>query len=232
VLIMDSHLRRRSADLDSALEIYLAEQRRLVRIADRVVHDPGEAADIVQEVWLRWQHTNRQVVDNPQAFLVTATRRLAVNVTQSARHRRESSIALWPHAMVAVGPDAAVERRAAADLIIRSLLAHTNPQERAAYLLRHGFGYPYQAIAELLDLSAANSRQLVHRATLRIRTATPRPVQPGARRRLVQAFVAASQDGDLAGLEAVLAADITADKAAEIAADITRDSPTEAAVGN
>ncbi|MGY4923690.1 sigma factor [Streptomyces sp. 900105755] len=76
-------------DMDAALDTFLAERTRLIRIAYRILGHVTGAEDVVQEVWLGWQLTQREEVDNPTAFLVTATTRLAVNVVRSACHRHE-----------------------------------------------------------------------------------------------------------------------------------------------
>ncbi|MEU1167440.1 sigma factor, partial [Streptomyces sp. NPDC005921] len=77
-------------DLDLALDVFLAQRTRLFRIAYRILGDASGAEDVVQEVWLRWQLTHRASIENPAAFLTTATTRLAINVIQSGRHRHET----------------------------------------------------------------------------------------------------------------------------------------------
>jgi hypothetical protein len=91
---------------------------------------------------------------------------------------------------------------------IRLLLTKLTPAERAAYLLRKAFDYPYRRISEVLHLEADHTRQLVRRADERIAAERCRPVDAAAHRRLVRAFLAAAQTGDLAGLEQLLAADV------------------------
>ncbi|KUJ36262.1 hypothetical protein ADL25_33495 [Streptomyces sp. NRRL F-5122] len=76
-------------DMDAALGTFLAERTRLFRIAYRILGDVTGAEDVLQEVWLRWQLTQHAEVDDPTAFLATATTRLAVDVVRSARHRHE-----------------------------------------------------------------------------------------------------------------------------------------------
>src|SRR5947209_17677021 len=71
-------------DLALALEPFLAERTLLIRIAYRVTCDISAAEDVVQEAWLRWQHTDRSKINNPTAFLTTITTRLAINAVQSA----------------------------------------------------------------------------------------------------------------------------------------------------
>jgi RNA polymerase sigma-70 factor (ECF subfamily) len=199
--------------LDPAVAVYLEQRPRLVRVAYRVLGDAAEADDVVQEVWLRWQRTDRDVVHNPAAFLATATSRLAINVRQAARTRHEAPGTPWledvaePAAPLDL-PEAAAERAEVAGLALRVLLERLTPAERAAYVLRNGLDYPYRRISSVLDLSTANARQLVSRAHRRLRSASPQPVSPEAHRRLVRAFLRASRAGEVAELEALLTADV------------------------
>jgi RNA polymerase sigma-70 factor (ECF subfamily) len=83
------------SSLDDAADTFAAVRPRLFGIAYRMLGSWTEAEDVVQEAWLRWQHTDRTVVQNPGAFLATTTTRLALNVAQSARARRETYIGPW-----------------------------------------------------------------------------------------------------------------------------------------
>ncbi|MFB9207114.1 sigma factor-like helix-turn-helix DNA-binding protein [Nonomuraea spiralis] len=171
----------------------------------------GEAEDVVQEAWLRWERADRSAVLSPPAFLALTTTRLAVNVTKSARRRRETSSGPWLPESVdhGVSPETAAERHEAADLAIRLLLEKLTPAERATYLLRKAFDYPYRRISEVLHLSADHARQLVLRAHVHLDAERRRPVNVAAHRCLVRTFIAAAQSGDLAELEELLAADVT-----------------------
>ncbi|GAA1738300.1 hypothetical protein GCM10009734_50180 [Nonomuraea bangladeshensis] len=183
---------------------------RLLMIGLRVLQDVGEAEDVVQETWLRWARADRSVVISPPAFLALTTTRLAINVAQSARRRRETSVGSWlPETVdLAAGPETAAERREAVDTAIRLLLERLTPAERAVYLLRTAFDYPYRQISELLHLGEDHARQLLRRARNHLATERGRQVSTAAHRRLVRTFVAAAQSGDLAALEEVLTADI------------------------
>jgi RNA polymerase sigma-70 factor, ECF subfamily len=196
--------------LDHALAVFQAERPRLFRIANRILGSVTETEDVMQDVWLRWQRTDREDIANSSAFLATMTSRAAINVVQSARSRHEVTTAsrLADLAGDATDPATTTERAEAADVIVRVLVARTSPAERAAYLLRRGFGYPYWKIAQVLHLGVANTRQLVRRAHVRVHPAGPGAVHGHAHPRLVSAFVAAAHDGDFADLEALLVADI------------------------
>ncbi len=201
---------RSAGELDAAAAVFVTARPRLFGIALRILGDAGEAEDVVQDAWLRWERADRSVVASPPAFLAMTTVRLAVNVTQSARRRRETCAGPWLPETVdhGVGPQAAVERQEEVDGAVRLLLATTTPAERAAYVLRKAFDYPYRRISGVLRLNAAHARQLVRRAGERIAAGRRQPVDATAHRRLVRAFLAAAQTGDLAALEKLLAADV------------------------
>jgi RNA polymerase sigma-70 factor (ECF subfamily) len=181
---------------------------RLFGIAYRVLGCASEADDVVQETWIRWQGTDRSKVRDATAFLVTATTRLAINVAQSARARRETHIGprLVDTVDAAANPSHDAEQGEALGSAVRMLLQKLAPAERAAYVLREAFDYPYRHIAQVLALSEANARQLVTRARRRLCGEHRRPVGATEHQRLLDALVAAAQTGDLATLEQLLAA--------------------------
>ncbi|MFF3374107.1 sigma-70 family RNA polymerase sigma factor [Streptomyces sp. NPDC002680] len=196
-----------TGDLDAATSVFVRARPGLLRIAGRIVGNANDAEDVIQEAWLRWQGTDRTHVRNPSALLRTTTSRLALNVVQSAWRRRESCASPWLPELVddRVTPEAVVEQQDAVEAAVLLLMETLTPRQRAAYVLREGFGYPYGRISEVLRLSIANARQQVTRAQQRLATGHCRqPVDSVAHRRLVQAFLAAARSGDLAGLERVL----------------------------
>jgi RNA polymerase sigma-70 factor, ECF subfamily len=185
---------------------------RLFGIAYRVLGGAAEAEDVVQDTWIRWHGTSRREVRDAPAFLATATKRLAINVADSARARHEAPSGAWlPEPVdVAADPAVGVERTDELELAVRALFEKLSATERAVYVLREGFDYPYRRIAELLELSEANARQLLVRARARLGCKRRRPVPRDEHRRLFAAFSAASQTGDLARLEQLLAGDVVA----------------------
>lgn len=190
------------ADVDE----FVRARPRLLGIARRIVGSPEEAEDIVQEVWLRWQRTDRSAVVNAEAFLATVAGRLALNLVQSARRRHESYVEPGTQQETADadrGPDAEAERREAIESAVRLVVERLPPSERAAYVLREGFDYPYARIAEILRTSAANARQLVTRARARVTNTGQRPYESNGL--LLTAFSMAARGGDLTGLELALA---------------------------
>ena len=193
---------------DDGLSAFLSVRRRLFGIAYRMLRSAADAEDIVQDVWVRWQTADRRLVRDAAAFLVTTTTRLAINVTQSARSRRERSAGLWLPEQVDTRPDPALgaERVEALELGVLALLKKLSPTERAAYILREAFDYTYRDIANVLRLEEANARQVVTRARQRVADNRRTPANSPEHRRLLEAFIAAINDGDVAGLERVLAA--------------------------
>ncbi|MFJ9123486.1 RNA polymerase sigma-70 factor [Streptomyces sp. NPDC102340] len=196
--------------LDQAAKDFLAVRPQLFGIVYRVLGSAVEAEDIVQDVWLRWQKTDRADVLEPAAFLTTITTRLAINFSQSARVRRESYVGPWLPEPVntTADPQVGAERAEAMELAVLLLLEKLNPVERAAYVLREAFEYPYRRIAEVLETTEANTRQLVSRARKHLTTQRKEPVSPADQRRLLEVFLDAARNGNLAVLEQVLATDV------------------------
>ena len=148
---------------------------------------------------------------NAEAFLVTATIRLAINLVRSARRRHETYVALRL-GEEAANPDTdplmETERGEAIELAAQLVLDRLPPSERAAFVLREGFEYPYQQIARTLQIGTSNARQLVKRARARIAAGRRHADDSPAHSRFARAFAAASLGGELTGLEALLAADL------------------------
>jgi len=169
-----------------------------------------DAEDLVQEVWIRWQTCDRSVVLNPAAYLATTATRLAINATQSAYARRESYVGPWLPEPVdtSADPQLGAERASALELGVLLLLEKLTPTERAAYVLREAFDYPYQQIAEIVQTTEATARQHVSRARKHLAAERRAPVDPTEQRRLLTAFVKAAQAGDLSALEELFAADV------------------------
>jgi RNA polymerase sigma-70 factor (ECF subfamily) len=189
---------------------FQALRPRLFGIAYRTLDSAADAEDVVQDTWLRWQGTDHDEVRDAGAFLATTTKRLALNVAQSARCRRETAVDPSDHDPVDVqaDPTLGAERREALEIATRMLMQTLSPSERAAYVLREAFDYPYRRIAGVLATSEANARQLVTRARLRVANGRRRQVGAAEQRRFVNAFVHAAQTGDLTTLEQFLAADL------------------------
>lgn len=198
---------------DDGLATFMSIRPRLFGLAYRMLGSAAEAEDIVQEVWVRWQTTDRGVVRDAAAFLVTAATRLAINVIQSARSRRETGVETWVREPIAQGADprVTVEQRQALDSGFH-ILGDLTPTERAAYILREAFDYPYRDIAHALRLAEANARQVVTRARQRVAGARRASRPSTAARRLLDAFLMAVQTGDVGGLERSLCGRVAASR--------------------
>ncbi|MET9271582.1 RNA polymerase sigma-70 factor [Kribbella sp. NPDC003557] len=196
-------------DLDDAVAVFNQVRPRLMGIAYRMLGSHTEAEDLVQEVWLRWQAADRDAVQSPVAYLSTAVTRLAINASQSARARRETYIGPWLPEPVdtSADPYLGAEHGEALSFAVLLVLERLSPTERAAYILREAFDYPYDELAAMLQTSEAAVRQLVSRARKRIRAERRTEVSGDQQKTLLTAFVAAARSGDLAVLEQLLAKD-------------------------
>jgi RNA polymerase sigma-70 factor (ECF subfamily) len=197
-------------DLEHASAVFADVRPRLFGIAYRMLGSATDAEDLVQDVWLRWQTYDRATVTNPAAFLATTTTRLAINVLQSARVRRETYVGPWLPEPVdtSADPYLGAERGEVLGFAVLLLLERLTPNERAAYVLREAFDYPYRQVADILQLSEPAVRQLVSRARKHVATERHAPVTAAEQQELLTTFVAAARSGDLAALERLLAADV------------------------
>jgi RNA polymerase sigma factor (sigma-70 family) len=198
-------------EMDNAdgLSAFLRARPRLFGIAYRMLGSAAEAEDIVQDVWIRWQTTDRSPIRNPIAFLVTTTTRLTINVLESARARREIDVGPGlPELVDTTDPGLGAERNETLNRAVLLLLEKLSPTERAAYVLREAFNYPYRQIADIIRVKEANARQLVTRAREHVSGARRATVSPAEQRSLLNAFVTAASTGDLTCLERLFTRDI------------------------
>ncbi|MEU7789790.1 RNA polymerase sigma-70 factor [Amycolatopsis sp. NPDC049159] len=196
--------------LDDAAAVFGEVRPRLFGIAYRMLGSAVDAEDLLQDVWLRWQASDRAAVLNPAAYLATTTTRLAINATKTAYARHETYVGPWLPEPVdtAADPQLGAERGAVLELAVLLLLEKLTPTERAAYVLREAFDYPYREIADIVQTTEAAARQLVSRARKHLAAGRRTPAGLPEQRRLLTAFVAAAQAGDLAALEQLFAADV------------------------
>ncbi|MFG1960785.1 RNA polymerase sigma-70 factor [Nonomuraea sp. NPDC049028] len=198
-----------------AVEEFERHRSTLFGLAYRMLGSAEEAEDVVQDTFLRWHH--RSAVESPWAWLAKVATNLCVNRLTSARARRVSYVGPWlPEPVLtangALGPLDSAEQRDFVSLAFLTLLERLNPVERAVFVLREAFDYSHRQVAEVIDSSEANSRQLYRRARLRLtdaRGSTERPVDQAHHRDLVKGFLAAAEEGELPGLEKLLADDVT-----------------------
>ncbi|CAJ1582108.1 sigma-70 family RNA polymerase sigma factor [[Mycobacterium] wendilense] len=197
-----------TGDLEDAAEFFTGIRHLLFGVAHRMLRSVADAEDVVQDSWVRWQCCDRAAVQNPTGFLLTVTTRLCINELQSAHNRRETQLGPWILEPVDADADPALcsERGDALRSATRIVVQKLPPTERAAYVLREAFDYPYRLISHTVGVSEANARQLVSRARKHLtedRDAAPRPV---AYQGLFTAFVTAAESGEMAELERALVA--------------------------
>lgn len=193
--------------LDEAVSVFEGLRPRLFGIAYRMLGSVVEAEDVVQDVWLRWQRTDRSVVVSPVAFLSRATTRLAINVAQSARSRRQTYIGPWlPEPIdTSSDPEADVQQAEELELALLLVLEKLTPTERAVYILREAFEYTYADIGDMLHLSIVNVRKIASRARKHLADEQRKTADAVEHRQLLEVFVTAARTGDVASLESLLA---------------------------
>ena len=200
-------------------------------VAYRMLGSVSEAEDIVQEAFLRLHRLpDDERIEAPRAYLATVVTRLCIDHLRSARNRHETSVEALPEPLVGepgasaasfpgrpIGaadpggdPAGHAEMSDSLSLALLVLLESLSPEQRAAFLLREVFDYPYEQIAAIVGTSQENARQLVVRARRHVEERRPR-FEPSSERRerLARRFFAAVRDGDLEGLEQLLAHDVT-----------------------
>ncbi|WP_151482359.1 RNA polymerase sigma-70 factor [Streptomyces albicerus] len=201
---------------DIATEVFEEHRPVLMGVAYRMLGRVADAEDVVQEGWLRWSGADRSDVREPRAYLVRITTRLAIDRLRQVQSRNEAYVGPWlPEPYVTdfgdTVPDTA-EQAVLADsvsLAVLVVLESLSPLERAVFVLREAFGYPYADIAVTLDRSESAVRQLAGRARRHVEEKRPRyEVDPAERRDLTERFLAAAADGDLEGLMSLLAPDV------------------------
>ncbi|MFD3517924.1 RNA polymerase sigma-70 factor [Streptomyces sp. NPDC058657] len=185
----------------------------LTGVAYRMLGRVADAEDVVQEAWLRWSAEDRADVLAPRAYLVRITTRLAIDRLRHVQSRKEAYVGPWLPEPIATDfgtsvPDTA-ERAVLAEsvsLAVLVVLESLSPLERAVFVLREAFGFPYGEIAAALDRSDAAVRQLAGRARKHVEERKPRfDVDPAEQREMTERFLAAATGGDLGDLLALLA---------------------------
>ncbi|MEU6981028.1 MULTISPECIES: RNA polymerase sigma factor SigJ [unclassified Streptomyces] len=202
--------------LTDPTDLFEEHRAMLTGVAYRMLGRAADAEDVVQEAWLRWVADDRSEVREPRAFLVRITTRLAIDRLRQVQSRRESYVGPWlPEPIVTdFGPSVpdTAERALLSDSVSLALLVvleSLSPLERAVFVLREAFGFPFAEIATALDRSEAAVRQLAGRARRHVDEGRPRyDVDPAQRRDLTERFLAAAASGDLEGLLALLAPDV------------------------
>jgi RNA polymerase sigma-70 factor (TIGR02957 family) len=197
----------------SATDLYGELRPRAFAIAYRMLGSVSEAEDVVQEAFLRMHETLRrdEPITSPRAYVATLVTRLAIDHLRSARVRRERYVGEWLPEPVVTDPSPAEHAETADSLSLAFLvlLESLSPRQRAAFLLREVFDYPYPEVAEILGTDVDGARHLVARARAHVRQRRPRyHASRRQRRELAERFFAAAECGDLQALEAMLTEDV------------------------
>jgi len=198
--------------MTDSVALFDQHRSRLYAIAYRMLGAVAEAEDVVQEAWLRWHGADRTVIQNPEAWLVTATTRLSIDHLRAAKAEREHYVGVWlPEPMLMAAPSTPEQIHEMADdvsVAFLFMLERLSPDARAAFLMRDVFDADYEDIAQTLDKNPAAIRQMVRRARQQLRQGAPREAVPRATlQRLLQAFADAMQRSDFNGLLALLSDD-------------------------
>lgn len=193
-------MRRHTEPMDSTAA-FEAERPRLQRIAARVLGDPAEAEDVVQQTWLRLHGTDNDI-DNLPAWLTTVTTRLCLD-----RLRARTPVPVEDIDLAETSPDIAddVVLADTVGVALQAVLDRLSPKERVAFVLHDSFAVDFPAIATILGTTPAAARQLASRARGKVRR--PAPEGPAGDREVVDAFMAAARGGDLETLLRLLAPD-------------------------
>ena len=202
--------------MSAAHENLLAELRpRAFAIAYRMLGSVAEAEDVVQEALLRLHGAldKGERIESPRAYVATVATRLAIDQLRSARARRERYTGEWlPEPLVTDDADDPARRAEMADslsLAFLVVLESLSPEQRAVLLLHDVFDYGYDEVARIVGKSEDNARQLASRARRHVAERRPRfETSREQREALAERFLAAARDGDLAGLETLLAHDV------------------------
>jgi RNA polymerase sigma factor (sigma-70 family) len=211
---------------DTTLDVVMAERRRLLNLAYRMLGSLAEAEDVVQESFARWyaMPARRQAeIENPGSWLTTVASRICLNLLGSARVRRETYVGDWiPEPLPdpvewgdrpdAIGADPAdrVTLDESVSMAFLVILDAMTPSERVAFVLHDVFRYPFAEVAEITGRSAAACRQLATSARRRIRDARPAAAMGDRQAEVVRAFKAAWEARDIGALVGLLDPNATA----------------------
>lgn len=213
-------------DVSDGVQAFESQRPRLFWLAYRLLGSASEAEDAVQDAYLRLHAADVEAIESLPAWLTKAVTNLCLNRLTSARARREVYPGPWlPEPVLTddrtLGPLETAEQRESVSIALLSLMERLSPNERAAFVLREAFGYSHFEIAEILQTSEANARQLYRRAGQRLGEPRPR-FQPDLAQwqRLVDRFFTAAGAGDVAGLVEILTDTVTstADGGGKVAA--------------
>ncbi|WP_042407909.1 RNA polymerase sigma-70 factor [Streptacidiphilus carbonis] len=184
----------------------------LFGIAYRMLGSAADAEDILQDAWLSWSRVDPTGVAEPKAYLARTVTNLSLNRLKSASVQRESYVGPWLPEPLVTAPDTSgeVEQAEAVSMAMLVVLESLSPLERAVFILKEVFGFPYAEIAGMLDRTEASVRQVGSRARSHVQARRPRYDAPAeVRRKATDEFLAACLGGDLNRMMELLAPDVT-----------------------
>lgn len=195
------------------VDLFQANRPALFGVAYRMLGSASDAEDVLQDAWLRFAAAQPADLRSAKAYLTTIVTRLCLDRLKSARAAREEYVGPWlPEPVVTddrLEPERSLAQAESVTLAFMVLLETLSPEERAVFLLREVFDYEYGEIAEMLETTSGNCRQMFHRAKQRIAERKPRfRATVDEKRPLVERFVRALRDGSEEELTRVLAADV------------------------
>jgi len=197
--------------MDKRLQTFEENRPLLFSIAYRMLGSVMEAEDLVQESYLRYMATDVERVQSPKAYLSTVVTRLCLDQLKSARHKREAYFGPWlPEPLPTVdAPEELLARHESISMAFLLLLETLSPVERAVFLLREVFEYPYGAIADIVGKEEANCRQLYTRAKKHLQSGAPRfPTSPEEQQSFILKLTQALERDDSEQFAALLAEDV------------------------
>jgi RNA polymerase sigma-70 factor (ECF subfamily) len=194
-------------------DIFNTDRPLLFSIAYRMLGSASDAEDVLQDAWLRYRSVDHSTIRSPKALATTIVTRLCLDRLKSARATREEYIGPWlPEPVLTSeveGPESRLQRSESVTLAFLVLLEQLSPEERAVFLLKDVFEYEHAEIAEMLAMTPENSRQLLHRAKVRVAEGRPRVGgSTQSRRAVAERFAQALSAGDGSALTALLAKDV------------------------
>lgn len=196
-----------SEEIERRTQVFETMRPRLFGIAYRMLGTRAEAEDVLQDAWIRFRDVAE--VHSDEGLLVQTTTRLCLDRSKSARMQRLQYVGLWlPEPLPDEAlPDAEIEHLESLTMAMLHVIDRLNPMERAVFLLREAFDYPYGDIGELVGRRPEACRQIAHRARRRVRDDAVGSLDPQEHEDLLRAFLDAARRGDIEALEAHLTDD-------------------------
>jgi RNA polymerase sigma-70 factor (ECF subfamily) len=190
---------------------FVTHRSLLFTVAYEMLGSAADAEDVVQETWLRWEPVDKTTVEDPRAYLVRIVTRQALNRLRTVRRRREDYVGEWLPEPLLTSPDIAedVELAESVSIAMLTVLETLGPAERAVFVLKEVFDFPYDVIAQAVEKSPSAVRQIAHRAREHVAARRPRiEVDRTEQQRVVERFMAAIETGEVQTLLDVLAPDV------------------------